>query len=182
MIPLKRALKRDLIHGYSVASHSRCRSFTVNQAPQRSSTKFCAVFPVWSKVFKLSRNLSIIRQAKILWTVCLFYKLRKKCKIRVYFVRKFIRSKTLTHSCPEQRQTGRFKTKSSWQKVKKIDKTIWFWKSQNKIHNVLEWTRCLKISTLTDVNSKRTYDTEENTGGIVRRLKHVSWIRNSNIF
>ena len=28
MISLKQALKRDLIHGYSVASHSRCRSFS----------------------------------------------------------------------------------------------------------------------------------------------------------
>ena len=114
--------------------------------------------------------------------VYLFYKLRSECQIRRYFVRSFIQSKTLTHLCHDQipgvrSADCRFKTKSSWQKVKKIDKTIWFWKSQNKIHNVLEWTRCLKISTLTDVNPKRTYNSEESTGGIVRKLKHVSWIR-----
>ena len=137
MISLKQALKRDLIHGYSVASHSRCRSFTVNQAPQRSSTKFCAVFPVWSKVFKLSRNLSIIRQAKILWTVCLFYKLRKKMQDQCVFCSQ-VYSKQNVDAFMSWTDCGRARCRVQIQN--KNEKNcqndlilIWFWKNQKKV-------------------------------------------------
>ena len=61
--------------------------------------------------------------------------------------------------------------------MKKIDKTKRFDFEKVKTKYITfsnEPDVLLKISTLTDVISKRTYNTEVNTGGIVRKLKHVS--------
>ena len=61
-----RSIKTKILVCFEYYNHRKvlvsAHSEAVSQAPKRSSTKFCAVFPVWSKVFKLSRNLS-----KTLW-------------------------------------------------------------------------------------------------------------------
>ena len=146
------------------------------QAMLGFSTKLCAVFPELSKFFKCSRNLSVSWQAYSvslkIETVYLFYKLRNKCQIKHhacwgYFVRKFIRGKTLTHSCPEQIAGGRSvdskQPKQKWKKLsKRFDFDLILKKSEKSTDTVLEWTRYFK------------HDASETKWTICRRINIVN--------